>query len=37
MDDGLVKKMVIIISKDNYFSAYSCNFLFSFNEAKHFL
>jgi hypothetical protein len=37
MDDGFYKKVVIIISKDNYFSAYSCNFLFSFNEEKQFL
>ena len=28
MDDGFIKRVVIIISKDNYFSAYSCNFYF---------
>ena len=28
MDDGRFKKVVIITAKDNYFSAYSCNFYF---------
>jgi len=36
VDDGRFKRVVIITAKDNYFSAYSCNFLFSFNERDHF-
>ena len=36
MDDGGFYKGVIITAKDNYFSVYSCNFLFSFNDEKHF-